>query len=545
MAPLEPKDPWDGWDVIFVLLTAAVGLATRLPGLSIRELWVDEANSMLMAIRPVPDVIDALTRDGNPPLYYLLLHAWQLLWGASEVALRSLSVLWGILLLPLLYYAGRRWFGRTAGVVATLFAALSPFHIYYSRETRMYTMLAFLSLLALVALDRLARQGRPRDVLLASLALLACVYTHNYGLFFLPVGGVACLLYGRGGLKAFTRAAAAAALALLGALPWLPVVLRQASTDVGAWIPGLFRQEAGSGSLSRLLDGPGTFLAALLRSLEVMSPGTSYPFYLRGLPRDSSLSTLSLGLTLALLGAALCHALGPASSPRRRRVALLFCALFIPQMIPILYSVLHQPVYLIGRYEILTFPFAALLVGLGASWIMELKETKAWRAGSAAVLASLLLGLCGVTLHAYYTHPAPAGYARPIARHLAQKSKAGDALLFCGITQGPVEYALRRQGIWARFSHNSFPGEQRQHLGWYPDAQYRARLATLDQEAVDLVGRLRQGLRPGQQLWLIHDNRFPELHRTLLRQLGRGFGPVRRDRSLLSRGVRCYDLNPE
>ena len=61
-----------------VLLLA---LVLRLHDIGAGDVWVDEANGILTASEPLPVLLDNLTRDSSPPLYYLLLHGWQLAFG--------------------------------------------------------------------------------------------------------------------------------------------------------------------------------------------------------------------------------------------------------------------------------------------------------------------------------------------------------------------------------------------------------------------------------------------------------------------------------
>ena len=54
-----------------------------------------------------------LKRDGAPPLYYVLLHGWMGVFGDSDLAVRSLSGVIGVVTVPLVWLAGRRFGGRT------------------------------------------------------------------------------------------------------------------------------------------------------------------------------------------------------------------------------------------------------------------------------------------------------------------------------------------------------------------------------------------------------------------------------------------------
>jgi hypothetical protein len=71
-------------------------------------MWLDEAQTAAIADRPFGDVFDALRVDGAPPLYYVLLHGWIQLFGASDAAVRALSSLFSLLALPVGYVVGTR-----------------------------------------------------------------------------------------------------------------------------------------------------------------------------------------------------------------------------------------------------------------------------------------------------------------------------------------------------------------------------------------------------------------------------------------------------
>jgi hypothetical protein len=58
-----------------------------------QSFWQDEAFSYFLARLPVIDIIKKTAADFNPPLYYILLHFWMSIFSSSEVAMRSLSLI--------------------------------------------------------------------------------------------------------------------------------------------------------------------------------------------------------------------------------------------------------------------------------------------------------------------------------------------------------------------------------------------------------------------------------------------------------------------
>lgn len=109
-------------------------------------LW-DEGWSIGLSRLPLGEIARITALDVHPPLYYVLLKVWLTL-GAHEFVTRFLSVLTGVVMVPLGYQVGRRWRGRRVGFLAALYLVAAPPLIYYSQITRMFTVSVACLLLA-------------------------------------------------------------------------------------------------------------------------------------------------------------------------------------------------------------------------------------------------------------------------------------------------------------------------------------------------------------------------------------------------------------
>jgi 4-amino-4-deoxy-L-arabinose transferase-like glycosyltransferase len=137
-----------------LLIITLIGLALRLYNLTYHSLWFDEAISVHWARQSVPRILEVgltLVEDRLPPLYYLFLKGWTNFFGFSEVSVRSLSVFWGVLLVPIIATIAAMLFNRRVAVVTALLVALNPFLIWYSQETRMYAQAVLFSALSVWA----------------------------------------------------------------------------------------------------------------------------------------------------------------------------------------------------------------------------------------------------------------------------------------------------------------------------------------------------------------------------------------------------------
>jgi mannosyltransferase len=156
-------------------------LAISLYGyqLGSESLWFDEAFSIESALGPL---------NLNRPLYFLMLRQWLRL-GDSELWLRGLSVLWGLLSVGLVYRLGQQWVGKTTGLMAALLFTLSPLAINHAQEVRFYMMSTSLGLAGTLALtETLLRFNRLALLSWMILRLLAILTAQVNLLLLLPDG---------------------------------------------------------------------------------------------------------------------------------------------------------------------------------------------------------------------------------------------------------------------------------------------------------------------------------------------------------------------
>jgi hypothetical protein len=131
-----------------LLALVLLALLLRLPNLN-QSLWFDEACMSDQRIGTWEQLLSTIHIDIHPPLYLLFAHAWNGIFGDSELSLRIPSLLAGLGSLPLAFLLARRFVGLDAarGTVALL--AVSPVHIWYSIEGRLYAPMLFFALLAI------------------------------------------------------------------------------------------------------------------------------------------------------------------------------------------------------------------------------------------------------------------------------------------------------------------------------------------------------------------------------------------------------------
>ncbi len=132
------------WLIGLFLLAALLRFST----LDRNSLWFDEAWSVFRARQPIEMALAGNSDLGRPPLYYIALHSWINLLGDSEISVRLPSALASLFSVGLVYLLGLQISNRRVALVGMSLLALSPLHVWYGQEVRMYIFIAFLGLAA-------------------------------------------------------------------------------------------------------------------------------------------------------------------------------------------------------------------------------------------------------------------------------------------------------------------------------------------------------------------------------------------------------------
>src|SRR5579884_3884032 len=163
----------------FLLLLMIISALIRTRYIS-GQFWMDEAITTGIASHPLSQIPGLLRHDGSPPLFYFLLHFWILSFGGSETATHALSLLFGLLTIPVGYWAAASLFGRRAGIMAAVLFAFSAWLTEYAMETRMYELMGLLGIIGTAAFIHGFVHRRRRWVIVFSVTEALMLYTHAW-----------------------------------------------------------------------------------------------------------------------------------------------------------------------------------------------------------------------------------------------------------------------------------------------------------------------------------------------------------------------------
>jgi mannosyltransferase len=173
------------WVLMALIALAAV---IRIVVIDNQSLWTDEALTAYEAQLPFGAMLQTVLHvETTPPLYFVLIWFWAKLFGNGAIALRSISVIAGIALVPIAYASARELVSRRAGVLAAAFVAVNPFMLWYSQEARAYMLVAALTGGSFMWFVRALRNPSRRNLTWWAALSSAAVMTHYFaGFVILP-----------------------------------------------------------------------------------------------------------------------------------------------------------------------------------------------------------------------------------------------------------------------------------------------------------------------------------------------------------------------
>lgn len=236
---------------ILIILVAA--FLIRLVAVN-QSLWLDEAIGAIVA--KTFSFGDILLKfpltDNHPPLYYLILRVWSLLFGYSEVSLRFPSILFGIATIFLVYRIAKD-FTKVNPLIPALLLATSPLSIYYSQEARMYSLAAFLATGAIYFFLRTVQDpDHTKSWIYLSVFYTLLAFSDYVPFFLYPVFLIYPLIK-RMGWKWWERFIVLNIPLLVLGVAWLPTFIVQ--SEKGKWLLNIlpaWRDIAGGATFKQL-----------------------------------------------------------------------------------------------------------------------------------------------------------------------------------------------------------------------------------------------------------------------------------------------------
>ncbi len=217
--------------LLFIILN---GILLRLPNLN-ESLWYDEIFSTHIHLPNLKALAYFGVFDVHPPFYSALMFFWTVLFGDSEISVRTLPMIFGISSIVLIYVLARHVADEETALLAAFLLSFSPVHIWYSQEARSYSALIFFLLLVVIARFKLDDVAAPRVwFFIYSAAAFAGVFSHYFFILYIFLISI-ILIVGNHVYKRRILAVNAAAIFFLSILVLIKFVKSAIKTEQSGW----------------------------------------------------------------------------------------------------------------------------------------------------------------------------------------------------------------------------------------------------------------------------------------------------------------------
>jgi uncharacterized membrane protein len=248
------------------LILLAVAIVLRVWFVGRTDLGGDESFSLYMSLQSLPDLVRMLCQGDNPPLWEILLHFWVKVFGISEIAIRTLPLIFSVLTVIPIYFLGERHLHRMAGIAASLCYCFSTFSIYLAHDCRVYSLIGFCSACSALLFISAVKQPKTLKFILLTIVNLMLMYGHYLSVWIIVMEFIIALSIKPIRKKIWKPYLLHAAALILLFTPMFPVLFRRFmdSGVNGTWIEKTTSPEALYDFLWRMCNVPVTTVLAIV-----------------------------------------------------------------------------------------------------------------------------------------------------------------------------------------------------------------------------------------------------------------------------------------
>lgn len=466
---------------IFSLVAILIlGALLRFHHFAQRSLWLDEADSANLLKNDFVNIWPHLIVSGNNPTYIYLLKIWSEFFGNSEIALRTLSIFFGLISIIFIYKLGKLLFSRPVGTWAAFFLAINYFSIFYSIQARQYSLVILISIISYYYFSLLIiKKSNIKRIVLYIIFTLLGLYAHPW--FFLLFGSQIFFIFLKYRFKVrpliFYQA-----LILLFSLPRIIQLFKLSESGASDWI--------GSTSFNTFFEtfsfftyGASMFYLVLifiaLFYIFIQVEKTEDRFFLKF--KKDSFHSLNIGPSWLLIN----YLLLP-----------IFMAFIVSKFTPF-----YEP----GRYEAIVLPAFILIM---ANLFSEIKNYRVLIVG---VVILIFLSFNSVITEAQTINNYQAD-DKKVAEDLLNFISNGDLVIYTDLSRPPFDYYLPRLNKNNKFFQEfSFPLGLSQHPAYQNINIQQSNKGDLDSDISFIMSRIAKE-KPGN-VWVVYNSFNPVANR--------------------------------
>ena len=373
------------------------------------SIWFDEAFGAYMIRYNFFDIARYTAADVHPPLYYWLLKIWGMLFGNTDLGLRSMSVFFGAIAILFGYLLIHKLFDKKVARISLIFMVLSPMLVRYSQEMRMYTLIAAIALAATYVLTFAVESKKRKLWFVYGLLVGLGMWVH----YFMALVWIAHWIWRADTIRRtvsknkfiktfFSKNWIFAHLIAVGVfMPWMPFLIFQALVVqvYGFWIPAV-------------------------------APDTLTNFYTNVIFYQQSNETvgwLAVGFfaMIALLSQLAIKVYKSLDDNQRKSYSLIIVLAFAPVILLFMMSLPPFRSTFVDRYLIPSILFTYIFIGITLSLSMKFIKSKWQYLIGVAVVLFMVIGVMNVWHFGNYAktaNPPASNNARDIVQAVIEKS---------------------------------------------------------------------------------------------------------------------------
>lgn len=224
---------------------------------------LDEPFSIFHAQKSLDALGHLFVSENNPPLHFYLLHFWIKWFGISAEATRSLSLIFSILTLPILFQIGRKIMHEHLGILLMILFTCSNYHHSFGLEARAYALFTFLFAVLILLLVSIQQKSNIIQSGLLGLVCAALFYTHYIAIVVIPWVFLLHILmsFTQKTKKAWWSFTMFMFIFTVFLLPYLPIFIERFNhvQEAGTWVDRP-HWSAFYGLINKFLNGPLTLI---------------------------------------------------------------------------------------------------------------------------------------------------------------------------------------------------------------------------------------------------------------------------------------------
>lgn len=169
---------------LYLSVILILGIFLRFYHLDKASLWFDEAGTILKATES-KGMFSSLLAQNHPLAFFeIFVYYWSKI-GNSEFILRLPSAIFGVIGILFIFFLGRLIFDNKTGLISAFILSISPFHIHYSQEIRMYAFIVLFSTLSVYSFVKLLKTSKDIYVISYIFFNILNIYIHPLTIYLL------------------------------------------------------------------------------------------------------------------------------------------------------------------------------------------------------------------------------------------------------------------------------------------------------------------------------------------------------------------------